>query len=291
MQNFPLEEKIRLGYRKAKNITKENAKTFYFASCLLPREKKFACYSVYAVCRLSDDSVDIKIEQSEPARLEEIRKKIDAAYQNKDLEDALILVFAQTVNRFKIPQEYFQELLSGMEMDLQKTRYENFGQTYEYCSRVAGVIGLILLKIFQTENREAAKYAQDLGIAFQLTNILRDIKEDLARQRIYLPLDEMADYQISEENLRKEIVDDHFIDFLKFQIIRARRYYDSALKGVKLVEGLRQRLVILAMRNIYCAILDEIEKNHYDVFSQRAQVGFGKKLLIFLKIIFGGKQR
>jgi phytoene synthase len=176
-----------------------------------------------------------------------------------------------------------------MYMDLHKDRYDNFTELYYYCYKVAGVIGLIMLKIFGYDKPDAEKHAVNLGIAMQLTNILRDIKEDFGRGRIYLPQDEMKKFGITQEYLSNEVANHSFESFLKFQIERARQYYAYAAEGIKMINCRRSRFVVCAMKDIYAAILSAIERNKYDVFSRRAQVGTAGKLKIALSVLLRGE--
>jgi len=276
------------GFIQAKEITKKYAKTFYFASCFLDNDKKNAAYAVYAICRLSDEAVD---NMSVPLKrdLNRLKEKIDSAYSQLPLGESILSAFRQTVLQYKIPKRYFDELIQGMEMDLQKSRYANFEELYDYCYKVAGVVGLIMLKIFEYENPEAERYAVNLGVAMQLTNILRDIKEDFARGRIYLPEEEMTKYGLTDSMISQDKIDDNFRGFMRSQIQRARYFYRICTKGIKMIKDLRTRFVVLLMKDIYSSILDEIEKNRYDIYSRRAQVNTLKKSAIALKILAKGK--
>jgi phytoene synthase len=276
------------GFRQAGALTKKHAQTFYFASHFLPKEKKDASYAVYAICRLSDEAVDGPQPFSPEKKLNNIRTNIEAAYQDLPIEGGLLLAFQETIRRHQIPKKYFLELLEGMKIDLKRPRYENFAQLYDYCYKAAGVVGLIMLNIFGYRNREAKRYAVDLGIAMQLTNILRDIKEDYARGRIYLPQDEMERFGTGANDISKQKLSDNFIKLLKFQIERARKYYRSSAAGIKLISHSRCRLVLRAMKEMYAAILKAIENNNYDVFSQRAHVNTKEKVIILSKVILDG---
>ncbi len=276
-------------FAKAGAITKKFARTFYFASHFLPQDKRNAAYSVYSICRLSDESVDTSSEKSREENLIRLKQKIEAAYADSALNDGLLEAFRLTVKNYGIPKKYFDELLKGMYMDLRKNRYENFDELYLYCYRVAGVVGLIMLKIFGYRDGSAENYAEKLGIAMQLTNILRDIKEDLEIDRIYLPRCELEQYGIPEKDLFARQANEKFINLLKFQIARARRYYKESLTGVKLITSPASRFVVLAMNEIYGGILNSIEKNNFDVFARRAYINNAQKIMIALKILSRGR--
>ena len=279
------------GFRRARLITKENAKTFYFASRFLNKEKRKAAYSIYSICRISDDSVDIPNQSPASVNLETMRKKIDSAYSNNKLNDSVLSAFRETINKYEIPKEHFNDLLEGIYMDLSKNRYDTFDELYTYCYRVAGVVGLIMLKIFGSSGDKALQHAVDLGLAMQLTNILRDIKEDYQRGRIYIPRDEMKRFNITEKHIVEERIDKNFIALLKYQIQRARTYYVDSAKGIKMISDKKGRFVVCMMKDIYAAILDSIEKNKYDVFLQRAHVNTSGKISLLLKILLKGEYR
>lgn len=265
------------GFAQARNITRIHAATFYFASRFLRRPERNACYSVYAVCREADDAVD-NSQQDARETLRRMKENIFSAYGGKNGLPPLLAAFRHTVETYGIPAEYFDELLGGMEMDLEKERYENFDRLNLYCYRVASVVGLIMLKIFRCDDERAQAPAIALGVAMQLTNIIRDIDEDYRRGRIYLPQDELIRFGINEDHLKNRIVDEKFIAFLRFQIERARAFYREAAGGIGLIPRWRQRYVVGAMKEIYAGILTAVERNHYDVFSQRASVSKSEKL-------------
>lgn len=279
------QEKLEIakGFKKAKKITKKNAKSFYFASFFLGRSQKKSAYSIYAICRISDDSVDEN--NNGKLSLGRIKEKIDLAYSKNSLRQPLLLSFQKTINKFKIPKKPFKQLIKAMEMDLEKKSYQSWPELYDYCYKAAGVIGLIMLYIFSFKKEEAKKYAVSLGIAMQLTNILRDIKEDYRRGRVYLPQDELKKFKVNPDCFQKEKTDTPFIDLMKFQIKRAKKYYCQSEKGVKLISGRRNRLTVCLMKNIYQAILDEIEKNNYNIFQKRARTSFFNKICLSLKTI------
>ncbi|MCU0666518.1 MAG: phytoene/squalene synthase family protein [Candidatus Omnitrophica bacterium] len=248
------------GFLIARGMTKKCARNFYSASLFLPKEERMASFAVYAVCRISDQAVDSPANGS-LENIQRVQRIIDSCYQNTKLDSALLFAFRDTILKYNIPKEYFDKLLEGMRMDLTKKRYANFTQLDDYCYKAAGVIGLIMLKIFHCDIPEAKEHAINLGKAMQLTNILRDIKEDFALGRIYLPGDELSCYKITEEQIRDYIIDDNFRSFLKFQIARAREYYQEAEKGIYLIKNFRFRLVIGLMSGRYRHILKRIERN------------------------------
>lgn len=285
---FKKDTKINKGFKLAKKITKKNAKSFYFASILLDSQKKKSAYAIYAICRISDDSVDNNTKNRKK-NLEQIKNNINTAYLLQPLNSSLLSAFRKTINFYNIPKKYFDHLNEGMQMDLEKNSYANYNQLYRYCYKVAGVVGLIMLYVFGFKDKNARKHAIKLGVAMQLTNILRDIKEDFERGRIYLPKDECKKFNISQNNLRKEIVDSNFVNFMKFQIHKTRKLYQESEKGIKLITGYRCRLTIYLMKNVYAAILDKIEENKYNIFKKRVYTSIVDKILIGLSTIFSFK--
>jgi len=282
---------MRQGFLEAHKITKKFAKAFYFASFFLTAKKRRAVYSIYALCRISDESVDDFANLSDPAALNGVARKIDSAYSGVELKEPLLLAFRKTIEEYQLPKEYFDELIKGMGMDLTKKRYANFDELYSYCYKAAGVIGLIMLKIFGSGAQRAEKSAISLGVAMQLTNIIRDIPEDFARGRVYLPQDEIKSFNLSEKDILEHNINDNCKALLKFQSERARGYYRDAQNGIGYIGDLRSRVVALAIKELYSGILDLIEKRDFDVFSERAALGFLKKIGCLLRaVIIGYRQ-
>jgi phytoene synthase len=280
---------IQSGIRTAREITKEYAKTFYFASKFLSRDKRCAAYSIYSICRITDEIVDTAEGSISSEGLIKLRRKIEAAYGNVELNDNLLVTFKYMINKYQIPKQYFYQLIEGMDMDLNKRRYKNFAELYSYCYKVAGIVGLIILKTFGYENPAAEQYAINLGVAMQLTNIIRDIKEDFQKGRIYLPEEEMSTFGVDEKHIASEKLDDNFINLLKFQIKRVRQCYASCTPGIKMINNLRSRFVVCVMKDLYSQILDAVERNGYDVFSKRAYINNNKKIISVLKILIKGE--
>jgi phytoene synthase len=279
------------GFRAARTITKLHAKTFYFASHFLPAEKRPAAYAVYALCRISDDTVDTDSSSAVAQNLSRIQGSLNAVYDGSPLTDNLLMAFRQTVDTYAIPRLYFDELIDGMYMDLNKHTYENFDELYRYCYKVAGVVGLIMLKIFGANSPAAETHAVQLGVAMQLTNILRDIREDLERGRVYVPQDELKKFGIRSDRLARHVVDAAFKSFMQFQISRARDYYRQSAAGISMISDSRSRFVVCAMKDLYAGILSAIEKIDYDVFRTRAHVSSAGKIAAALRIFFRGEYR
>jgi phytoene synthase len=277
------------GFAQAEAITQRYAKTFYFASRFLQRDKRYAAYAIYALCRTADDTVDLNPHCPDAQALREVERSLDRVYGAGEVSGGLLTAFKQTVDRYAIPRSCFDDLLEGMKMDLRKQRYENFEELYSYCYRVAGVVGLIMVRIFGFCRSEAERHAVELGVAMQLTNIVRDVHEDFIRGRIYLPLDEMERFGVSESQLAARIRDEQFKALIRFQITRARTYYASAARGIGLVDNFRCRLVVSMMKDLYAGILAAVERNDYDVFNHRAQVSASGKVIRAIACVVKGE--
>jgi len=273
------------GFSRAEAITRSYAQTFFFASRFLAADKRRACFSVYAACRLYDQAVDSPT-QDPLQQLEDIQRRIEQAYSPQtEASDPLLLALHDTVVTYGIPQKYFSDLLEGMKMDLTLTRYSNFTELYLYCYRVAGVVGLMMTRIFGAETPEAEKHALDIGVAMQLTNILRDIKEDHKRGRIYLPKDEMKSAGVTGDDIAKGNMTDSFAALMRCQIERARSYYEEGHRGLEAIIDKNARLVALLMAALHERILDKIEQQRYNIFKKRAVVPFTEKICVAVPIL------
>ncbi len=289
MQNIREEAILEAGFAQAEKITRIYAKTFYFASPFLNKQRRRAAYAVYAVCRIADDYVDTNGLDNAGQKLSKIQRDIDSAYDGYPTEDPLLLAFRNSIEKFSIPKKYLEDILSGIRMDLDKNRYADFTELHDYCCKVAGAVGLILLQIFDAGAQEARPYAVDLGVALQLTNIIRDIKEDFARGRIYIPQEELQSFGVTTQDIARQNLSENFKALLQFQIQRARLYYTRCLDGLSLIKNKSSRLLILAIKQMYAAILETIEKNDYDIFSRRVQVSNLKKIAIISGLFFRAK--
>jgi 15-cis-phytoene synthase len=272
-------DQLKIGFEAARRITKKYARTFYLSSLFLPKEKRIASYAVYAICRISDESVDSGLDRNKKEALNSIKNKLDIAYSKKETDNPLLAAFRFTVQKYGIPKDHFKQLLEGMEIDLEKNRYANFKELYSYCFKAAGVVGLIMVRILENRSAPCQEYAINLGIAMQLTNIIRDIGEDLQRNRIYIPADEMDRFKVTEETLRSGTINEDLKNLLDFQISRAIGYYYSSQKGIGLIRNYRCRFVVLTMKDNYARILSRIKSNNYDIFCKRAGLN------LFCKII------
>jgi phytoene synthase len=244
------------------------------ASALLPAEQRQAVRGLYAFCRVSDDLVD----EGGPNRLQELEAwRHHSLSEHPPLNDKVALAWADTRSTYNIPQLYAEQLLEGVASDLTKTRYETFAELTDYCYSVASTVGLMSMHIIGYHGDDAIPYAVKLGVALQLTNILRDVAEDWENGRLYLPLEELHFFGLSEADIEAGIVDDRWRRFMRFQINRIHQLYAEALPGIALLSK-QGRFAITAAAELYQAILDDIEAHDYDVFSRRAYLTKWEKL-------------
>ena len=274
---------LELAYADCRNITRREAKNFYYAVVTLPQEKRKAIYAAYSFCRQCDDSVDEAASpEAKLSALTDLQVNLALAYEGRPATP-VFLALADTADRYDIPQEYFSEIIRGVESDLVKTRYQDFDELREYCYRVASVVGLVCLQIFQYPPQDGAaarEYAVDLGLAMQLTNIVRDVREDWSMGRVYLPQDEMARFGYTEEQLGAGIRNDAFVELLRFQGQRARAYFRSGFRLLPYLSR-RSRACPAALGAIYSRVLDRIEESGYDVLGeQRITLSGGEKARI-----------
>ena len=273
-------------YEACREITRREAKNFYYAFLTLPAAKRRAIYAAYAFCRHCDDSVDE--ETSTDAKLKaltDLQASLDSTYSG-NASSPVYVALADVAQKYVIPQDYFQEVILGVESDLVKDRFQNFEELKEYCYRVASVVGLICLQIFGYENDDAKEYAVDLGLAMQLTNIIRDVREDFDMGRVYLPQDEMAGFGYTEEDLKNGVRNQAFHDLMEFQAQRAREYFD---RGFKLLPYLsrRSRACPAVLGALYSKVLDRIEASDYDILESRVSLSKAEKIGITAKTWLG----
>ena len=266
-------------YEECRLITKREAKNFYYAFLTLPAAKRRAIYAAYAFCRHCDDAVDeVASLDDKQAALLQLTARLDEAYRGRP-EGPVFTALVHTARTYEIPQSHFQDVINGVEMDLTNNRYRTYEDLRLYCYRVASVVGLICLQIFGYSHSKAKDYAIDLGLAMQLTNILRDVQEDLARDRIYLPLEELHRFGYSEQELKSEVRNDAQRNLIAFQVERAQALFHS---GAKLLPYLspRSRACPAVLAAIYTRILRRIASNDYNVFGGRISLSGPKKLLV-----------
>lgn len=294
-----MSNEIELAYKYCESVTKTHAKSFYFAAKFLPESKRKAVYPIYAFCRHVDDAVDEAETTSREKIVEAVENwqsiltEIYHATENQILknneQNLIFTAWRDLLKTYKIPENLPRELIEGVLMDTQTNRCENFDELYIYCYRVASTVGLMSSEILGYSEKIALEYAEAMGIAMQLTNILRDIKEDAAMNRIYLPLEDLRKFDVSEEQIFANRIDENFVELMKFQIERARDYYEKGEKGIALLEKDSRFTVLLASR-IYGEILTEIERQNYDVYLNRAHRTFSQKIFSIPKIWLDSKR-
>ena len=267
-------------YAHCAQVTAHHSRSFYRASSFLPREKRRAVRALYAFCRVTDDIVDRPDCQARRA-LREWRHIALAA--EPPIDNLIAVAWADARQRYRVPLGLAEQLIDGVARDLDQTRYATFGDLTTYAYGVASTVGLMSMRIIGYRSAAAIPYAIKLGVALQLTNILRDVGEDWRAGRVYLPADELAHFDLTEDNLACGQVDDRWRAFMRFQIERNRRLYAEAWPGIELLNS-DGRFAIAAAGELYRRILDDIEAHDYDVFTRRARVSTPHKLLGLLDL-------
>lgn len=270
-------------YEHCRQIARDRATNFYYAFRTLPKRERNAIYATYAFCRICDDIAD------EDLPLEEKRRRF--AQTRRMLEESghgvesspVFSALGRTRADFNIPKRHFEEVIEGVEIDLTQSRFDTFDDLREYCYKVASVVGLICIEVVGYDDPRAREYAVDMGLAMQLTNILRDVREDAERGRIYLPLDEMAFFGYTEQELFRGVVNEPFRNLMKLQARRARSYFATGRKLMPLLEP-RSRACPSVLHILYSRILDRIERADFDVFAERIGLGRTEKLLLMAKL-------
>lgn len=261
-----MEAELRASYRSAEALARRRARNFYYSFVVLPPEKRRALCAVYAFMRHCDDVSDGDSDtDAKRSALRAWRSRLDTAFAQNRQEDPILPAFRDTVRNYSIPLQYFHWILDGTEMDLDVYRYETFQDLYAYCFNVASAVGLVCLQIFGYGEQRAKKLAEQCGIAFQLTNILRDIKEDAEMGRVYLPAEDLRQFNYAPEELRQGIADSRFRELIHFEAARAREYYSAARTLIPLVDR-TSRPSLWAMIEIYERILDRIARQPFEVF-------------------------
>ncbi|MFZ1289450.1 MAG: presqualene diphosphate synthase HpnD [Melioribacteraceae bacterium] len=265
-------------------MSKKSKSSFYYTFAFLQKNKREAIKTVYAFCRKTDDIVDNNFESLE-LRFENLKKwKSDFELSLKGKSKNPIFVELKHVTDFyKIPTKPFYDLIDCVEMDLVKNRYENFDELKKYCYNVASTVGLMTIPIFGYKNSSTEKFAINLGIALQLTNIIRDVKTDAQNNRIYLPKEDLRKFGYSESELVNSTYNEKFVELMKFQTNRARKFYNEADKFLSSKDR-SNMFTARAMEYIYLRLLDKIEQENYDVFSKKIRVSNINKIFIALSV-------
>jgi 15-cis-phytoene synthase len=257
------------------------SKSFYLASLLLPRELREDVHCLYAFCRYSDNIVDAPRPRGRDelqGELDAWRHELHSAYRTGESQHPVMAGFVHVAARYSIKIDLPLDLIKGVEMDLLIDRYETFKDLYQFCYRVASVVGLMMTKVIGTSDEAAFLHAEQLGIGMQLANILRDVAEDWKlRGKIYLPQEDLRTYGVTDDAIARSAMSPQMRELLKFQVDRAHSYFREAQKGIPMLSGKGQFAIDAAAR-LYQGILTEIERNEYDVFSRRPVVGTSRKI-------------
>jgi phytoene synthase len=263
-------------------ITRSSNTSFYYSFTLLPKQKREAIHAVYAFCRYTDDLVDeTPDEQKSVVLLRKWRLELGRALKGTS-SYAILNQLSATATRFKIPVHYFYDLIRGVEMDLSKKRYDTFAELKEYCYLVASTVGLMCREIFGYRTESTRDYAINLGIALQLTNILRDVRDDAAKGRIYLPREDLLRFGVTEEDILEGRHTPAFTELMKFECDRASAFFDDARAALK-DEDKHYFFAARVMWSIYAHILQRIKRSGYRVLEERISIPTYLKVLITLR--------
>ena len=267
-----------------RRVERRRAKNFYYSFVLLSRPQRNAMCAIYAFMRYCDDLSD------EPgatrAAIDRWRAEMEEALAGRFSSHPVWPAFYHTVRRFGIPPQYFREMIDGVLSDLEPRRFETFEQLYRYCYQVASVVGLTIIHIFGFDTRSALPLAEKCGVAFQLTNILRDIREDAERGRIYLPAEDLRRFGVSEEDLCAGRRGEPFLRLMAFESERARAYYNDSRPLRDLIHP-RSRASLWALIAIYSRLLERIEQGNFDVFRHRVRLPLWEKSWIVWRALVG----
>jgi phytoene synthase len=265
-------------------LARQQAGNFYHAFRLLPSNQRRGMCALYSFMRIADDMTDTTgATEDKRAAVESWRRQLHEALAGH-YSHPLHPAFHETVESFQIPVAHLEAVLDGVGMDLDKNRYDTFADLYRYCYRVASAVGLACIHIWGVTTGRAAALAEAAGIAFQLTNILRDLAEDAGRGRVYLPREDLARFCYSEDELRRGLRDGRFAELMRFEVARASSYYDAALPLADILPP-AGRAVFLVMLRTYRGLLDEIVRRDYDVFSTRVRLSRLHKLWLAARVL------
>jgi 15-cis-phytoene synthase len=271
-------------YDHCRAVAKQRARNFYYSFILLPPEKKNAMCAMYAFMRYCDDLSD------EPgatrSAIERWRKALTEALAGRPDNNLIWPAFLDSIERHSIPREYFYEMIEGVASDLEPHTVATFDHLYRYCYRVASVVGLTTVHILGYTSPDALPLAEKCGIAFQLTNILRDVREDAALGRVYIPAEDLARFGVSIDDLKKARRTEQFGHLMEFETERARRYYRESAPLLELIQP-KSRPSLWALIAIYSRLLDHLAESHYDVLMRRISLSSLEKTWIVLRAALG----
>ncbi|MBV8846555.1 MAG: phytoene/squalene synthase family protein [Bryobacterales bacterium] len=271
-------------YAFCERIARTQAKNFYYSFLLLPAAQRRAMCAIYAFMRYCDDLSDDDRVSDRAAGIERWKRELEAALSGRGSAHVLWPAFIDTVQRYHIPHKYFFEMIEGVSSDLQPRQIRNFAELYDYCYHVASVVGLTVIHIFGFDSPEALQLAEKCGVAFQLTNIIRDVKEDAEKDRIYLPQEDVARFGVKVEGLRAATVSSELRDLLAFEAQRARKFYSDSAPLIGMVDR-RSRASLHALIGIYSRLLNRIIDSNYEVLAQRVRVPAWEKCWILARSV------
>lgn len=275
----------------AQEIARNSGSNFLIAFRFLSQERREGIATVYAFARRVDDCVD---EVDDPARqrelIEHYRREIARCYEYGHPEERFMRQLAQSIQRFSIPREPFEELLLGCEMDIERRSYQTIEELLQYCYRVASSVGLMCLPVFGCHHPDAKTFAVNLGLALQLTNILRDVASDADRGRVYLPAEDLRQYGYPPDGLEQRIYNESFLNLMRMESHRAKEFYEEAARSLPRQER-KKLLPARIMGRIYRGILDEIVRREYRVFGPKIRLGKVRKAILIMGEMLGRGDR
>jgi phytoene synthase len=272
-------------YRYCRQIARKRAKNFYYSFLLLDKPQRDAMCAIYAFMRQCDDLSDDPVSTDKAALSRSIglwRLQLDRALSGDVAEHPIWPAFYDTVQRYRIPHRFFHEMIDGITSDIEPQRMQTFNDLYRYCYHVASVVGLTIIHIFGFQSLRALLLAEKCGVAFQLTNILRDVREDAGAGRVYLPSEDLKRFDVTEEQLRSGHEDERFRDLMRFEAGRARYLYVESEPLIDLIDP-KSRRSLWALREIYLRLLGKIEAADYNVLSRRIAVSKPGKIALLLR--------
>ncbi len=272
-------------YRHCREIARKRAKNFYYSFLLLDKQQRSSMCAIYAFMRECDDLSDDPAATDKTLLRETIsrwRMHMDQALRGDFAEDPIWPAFHDTVQRYRIPHRFFHEMIDGITSDLEPREIQTFDELYRYCYQVASVVGMTIIHIFGFESTRALLLAEKCGIAFQLTNILRDVREDAELGRCYLPLEDLARFEVPPEQLKSGQESENFRKLMRFEAARAKTYYEESFPLSNFIHK-KSRPSLWALREIYTRLLVRLERADFNVLRQRLNVPTRTKMAILLR--------